>query len=180
MLQREPAKVTVSFASVALAHAVIVSSGVFKLNGSRVFIWCHFIFLSICARMVNWGPKPIYVEHFHGSPLLRDEDQLDRDLEYVKQERDLYKRLAERNHKANLLPCPQCGYKQAEIRAHSGKNMDTLDALKLAYRKNVLADLSVGWEQMCTAMVIALRKEMGEEEFRKWEDEARERQNQGQ
>jgi hypothetical protein len=57
MLQREPAKVTVSFASVALAHAVIVSSGVFKLNGSRVFIWCHFIFLSICARMTYCWPN---------------------------------------------------------------------------------------------------------------------------
>ena len=27
-----------------------------------------------------------------------------------------YRRLAERNHKANLMPCPQCGYKQLEIK----------------------------------------------------------------
>lgn len=28
-----------------------------------------------------------------------------------------YKRIAERNHRANLMPCPKCGYRQAEIKA---------------------------------------------------------------
>jgi len=32
-------------------------------------------------------------------------------------ERDTYKRIAERNHKANLMPCPNCGHVQGTIHA---------------------------------------------------------------
>lgn len=36
-------------------------------------------------------------------------------IERLKAERDTYKRIAERNHRANLMPCPSCGHRQAII-----------------------------------------------------------------
>jgi hypothetical protein len=35
----------------------------------------------------------------------------------LRAERDTYKRIAERNHKANLMPCPKCGHVQDTIHA---------------------------------------------------------------
>jgi predicted RNA-binding Zn-ribbon protein involved in translation (DUF1610 family) len=34
------------------------------------------------------------------------------------------RRIAERNHKANLMPCPKCGYKQVIIRATESNKRD--------------------------------------------------------
>jgi hypothetical protein len=34
----------------------------------------------------------------------------------LKADVDLYKRIADRNHRANLMPCPNCGYRQAEVK----------------------------------------------------------------
>jgi predicted RNA-binding Zn-ribbon protein involved in translation (DUF1610 family) len=47
----------------------------------------------------------------------------ERIIELQQQVSDM-RRIAERNHKANLMPCPNCGYKQAIIRAAESNKGD--------------------------------------------------------
>jgi hypothetical protein len=46
--------------------------------------------------------------------------------------------------------------------------MNTLEALKLAYRKHVLGDQNIGWEELCSAIANALCNEIGDEAFQKF------------
>ena len=39
----------------------------------------------------------------------------------LREDRDTWKRIAERNHRANMMPCPDCGYVPAVITAARDK-----------------------------------------------------------
>lgn len=46
--------------------------------------------------------------------------EIDRETELLA-EIALWKRIAERNHKANLIPCPNCGYQPRIIKPMEGQ-----------------------------------------------------------
>jgi hypothetical protein len=46
--------------------------------------------------------------------------------------------------------------------------MNLLDAVKLAYRKHVLGDDSLGWTEVENALLDALCNEMGDDKFQEW------------
>lgn len=46
--------------------------------------------------------------------------------------------------------------------------MTCLEALKLAYRKHVLNDDSIGWDELGHYMQAALCNEMGDDGYQKW------------
>lgn len=46
-----------------------------------------------------------------------------------------------------------------------------LDVCKMAYRKHVLNDDSVGWNQLSDALAAVLSDQMGDKEFVRWLDE---------
>ena len=48
--------------------------------------------------------------------------------------------------------------------------MDLLNACKLAYRKHVLNDDSIGWEELGDRLLDAICNEIGDDEFCKWSD----------
>ena len=43
-----------------------------------------------------------------------------------------------------------------------------LDAVKMAYRKHVLDDVNVGWDELSDTLMAALCNEKGDEWFQKW------------
>jgi len=50
-----------------------------------------------------------------------------------------------------------------------------LDAVKMAYRKHVMDDPNIGWEQLSETLFAALYNEMGDAEYQKWLLSTRER-----
>jgi hypothetical protein len=45
----------------------------------------------------------------------------DKTIAQLEAETITWRRIAERNHRANLMPCPKCGHKQVKIHAHDVK-----------------------------------------------------------
>jgi hypothetical protein len=52
-------------------------------------------------------------------------------------------------------------------------NMELLEVVKRAYRKHVLLDDSIGWEELCEDLRDALANEIGDDEFCKFVDKYR-------
>ena len=64
----------------------------------------------------------------------REAIELRRQMAALTEDRDTHKRIAERNHKANLMPCPQCGHVQDTIHA---AGMGSADVLGEAERRGM-------------------------------------------
>ena len=47
-------------------------------------------------------------------------------------------------------------------------DMNTVEALKLAYRKHCLGDDSIGWNELSDCLLDALCNELGDDGFQKW------------
>ena len=46
--------------------------------------------------------------------------------------------------------------------------MNLLDACKLAYRKHVLNDESIGWDELGNCLLDAICNEIGDDGYRQW------------
>ena len=46
--------------------------------------------------------------------------------------------------------------------------MNSLDACKLAYRKHVLNDDSIGWDELGNCLLAAICNEIGDDGYLKW------------
>lgn len=49
--------------------------------------------------------------------------------------------------------------------------MDLLNACKYAYRKHVLNDFDIGWDELSEILHAALCEAMGDNEYNKWLDD---------
>lgn len=83
-------------------------------------------------RWYEQACKILYVTNLRGELLLINPDTLaDRIAQVLRAElkaeaerAETYKRIADRNHQANLMPCPQCGYVQSIIRVAQVKERE--------------------------------------------------------
>lgn len=50
----------------------------------------------------------------------------------------------------------------------ANEEMNLLDACKLAYRKHVLDDDSIGWDELGNCLLDALCNELGDDDYQEW------------